>query len=323
MRNTVQQQEKFGFTGDGAWFPRMIEFEDDGLEEPESFEEIERYEDLESYEASENYEEPRSFQRTLDEEEPMSAPKELAPVIAVVGGSGGVGRSTIALLAASLAAAEGIDTVLLEGDLQFGDMAFWLGLDDSQPSLANPTFCEPIRCEPGFDLYRAPVFPEAADEAADDLFENLDRFREGRGLLIADTGAYWSGFTAQLLLNCDLFLIVADQRPASVAAAIKASELCARLGVPSTRMVAVFNKWSSKCTLNAKEFMRALDASQVCCIPDGKDEVDEAIRAGDILELEEDDNPVVQGIQDLLEKVLPRVGRMYQPESGKKKGLFR
>lgn len=298
MRNAVQEQEKFGFTGDGAWFPRLIDY---GEEEP-LIEQI-PYEEFDGVD--------------------FEAPKQLAPVVAVVGGSGGVGRSTIALLAASLAAAEGIDTVLLEGDLQFGDMSFWLGIDDSEPSLATPATCEPIRCEPGFDLYRAPSFPEAADAAADALFENLNRYREGRGLLIADTGSYWSGFTAQLLLNCDLFLLVADQRPASVAAAVKASELCSRLGVPSTRMVAVFNRWSSKCSLGAKELKNALNASQVCCVPDGKESVDEAIRTGDVSELEEEDNPIVQGVRDLLEQALPRVGCVYQPELSKKKGLFR
>lgn len=297
MQSCMQEKERFGFTGDDAWFPRLAD------------------------------EEAKRSEGAISEATPLAAQekdlKSLAPVIAVVGGSGGVGRSSIALLMAYFAAKQGVDTVLLEGDLQFGDMAFWLGLDDSQPSLATPGTCEPVRCELGFDLYKAPVFPEAADEIVDELALNLGRLREERGLVIADTGSYWSGFTATLLLQSDLFLMMADQRPASVAAAIKASELCSRLGIPSTRMIAVYNRWSSKCTLSAKELKRALGAGQVCCIPDGKECVDEAVRTGDVRELEAQGSPVVAGVCELLKEALPRVGIHCQQSDSKKKGLFK
>lgn len=249
--------------------------------------------------------------------------ERLAPLIAVVGGSGGVGRSTLAFLAACLASQQGVDTVLLEGDLQFGDYGFWLGLDDGAPSLADPSVCEPVKCEQGFDLYRAPVFPEVADEVCDELAENLSRIRAGRGLVIADTGGYWSGFTAGLLLQCDLFLMVADSRPASVAAAVKASELCSRLGVPSTRMVVAYNRWNSRCPLSPADVASALGVEKAHCIPDGREVMEELLRGGEFKELAESGNPVVAGMSMLLRATLPRVGIPCDLEGFRKKGLFK
>ncbi len=247
----------------------------------------------------------------------------LAPLIAVVGGSGGVGRSTLAFLMASLCAQQGVDTVLLEGDLQFGDYGFWLGLDDEADSLARPSAAAPIACPQGFDLYRAPVFPEVADKVCDELAQNLCKIREGRGIVIADTGAYWSGFTASLLLQCDVFVMMSDSRPASTAAAIKASELCGRLGVPSTRMVAVCNRWNSRCALSTQDIARALGVDKAYCIPDGREVVEELVRCGDFNELAQSGNPVIAATSMLLKAVLPRVGISCSLESFRKKGFFK
>lgn len=252
-----------------------------------------------------------------------NAVAELAPLVTVIGGSGGVGRSTIALLMASLAASQGVDTVLIEGDLQFGDMSFWLGIADDAPSLASAQRNTPIRTGLGFDLYRAPLFPEAADALGDSLIDTLDAMRSGRGLVIADTGSYWSGFVASLLLHSDLYLMLADQRPSSAAAAVKASELCARLGVPSTRMVPVYNRWNSKNRVSAKELVHALGAVQVHCIADGKEAVDEALCSGDIRSLLEEESPIVNDVRCLLESVLPRVGYSCDAGGDKRKGIFR
>ena len=253
----------------------------------------------------------------------QSTASKLAPLIAVVGGSGGTGRSTLALLMACLAAQQDVDTVLLDGDLQFGDLGFWLGVDDDAPSLADPATCKPVSCPQGFDLYRAPVFPEVAEKVSDELALNLNRIREGRGLVIADTGGYWSGFTASLLLQCDVFVMMTDSRPASVAAAIKASELCARLGVPSTRMVGVCNRWSSRCALSTHDIAHALCVDKAYCIPDGREVVEELLRCGDFDELAQSGNPVVAATSMLLKAVLPRVGIACDLEEFRKKGLFK
>ena len=243
----------------------------------------------------------------------------LAPIITVVGASGGVGRSTVALCCAFLAARSGIDTVLIEGDLHFGDYAFWLGLDDELPNLADK-HAEPIRLCENLDFYKAPLFPEFADEVAESVIAQLDKIRINRGLVIVDTGSFWSGLVADFLLQSNLFFMLMDNRSSSVAGAVRASELCSRINVPLVRMVAIYNKWTPRLRITAHEAQKALGAHEVLCIPDGKSTVDELVSSGNIEELLEIDSPTIQGIKEVLSAVLPRVGHLYADAPLKNKG---
>lgn len=252
-------------------------------------------------------------------DEPM-----LAPLVSVVSASGGTGRSTVALLAAYLSAVSGIPTTLIEGDLQFGDFGFWLGLDDEQPTLAEPCTCTPIEVADNLELYKAPVFPEVAEEVADAVAEQVVHMRRGRGLVWADTGGFWSGMTASLLLQSDLFLLVVDARPSSVSGAVRACELCERIGVPRARMVVVYNRWSTRAMLSATEVCRALDVPETVCIPDGKGLVADLLERGELAELASSGNAMVHGVHELLTAVLPRLGYLYAGnDAARRRGLFR
>lgn len=350
MLNAEKAQEHYGFSG--GWRPQRI---DGGAQEPrgrhsvasgagapvlgvvgdehlaqraaaehreELLEQGERWrEGLPSWDEA-LYGQQGAAERELPVPEPAPALKR-APLIAVVGGSGGVGRSTVAVLSAALSAAQGMDVALVEGDLQFGDLGFWFGLEDSLPNLGSPRTCTPVECPPGFALYKAPLFPEVAEEVEDVLAQELERMRAGRDLLIADTGGMWSGYTASLLLQCDLYFMVVDQRPSSVASALKACELCHRLKVPRTRMVVVYNRWSSKVAISAREVGRALDATHLCCIQDGREPLDELIRCSGMDELLQGENPALAGARELLRQALPRVGCSFEAADSKRKGLFK
>ena len=238
----------------------------------------------------------------------------MPPLISVVAASGGAGRSTIALLAAFLCARSGLSTVLLEGDLQFGDYAFWLQLDDEAPSLGDGR-PEAVQLGKNLRLFKAPLLPEAAEEVCDGVAASLPVLCREADVVIADTGAFWNGLTAQLLLSSTLFLMVLDQRPSSIMDAVKASELCTRIGVPALRMVPVYNRWSSRARIGADEVRAALDANDIYCIPEGRHAVEELVGKGGMAELVESGNPAVLGVEKLLEGVLPRVGCLYRPRA--------
>ena len=234
------------------------------------------------------------------------------PIISVVSASGGTGRSTIALLAAYLCARAGLATVLIEGDLQFGDYAFWLGLDDRAPALGDADV-EAVELADNLRLFKAPLLPEAAEEVSDGVAAALPRLVRAADVVIADTGAFWNGLTANLLLSSALFFMVVDRRPSSIMDAVKAAELCTRIGVPALRMVPVYNRWSSRALIGADEARKALDADDIYCIPEGKRAVEELLGKGDVGALVESENPAVLGVERLLEDVLPRVGHLYRP----------
>lgn len=156
-----------------------------------------------------------------------------APLMTVVSASGGAGKSTISLLCACLAARAGVKTTLLEGDLQFGDYGVWLGLDEELPDLSLGAECPPLALADCLDLLKAPCFPEAAEQAGDEVVACLPSIRSTPDLVVADTGQFWNGLTAGLVCSSDLVLLVMDARRASVYGALKALELLGRVGVAS------------------------------------------------------------------------------------------
>lgn len=147
-----------------------------------------------------------------------------APLMTVVSASGGAGKSTIALLCACLAARAGVKTTLLEGDLQFGDYGVWLGLDEELPDLSLGAECPPLALADCLDLLKAPCFPEAAEQAGDEVVACLPSIRSTPDLVVADTGQFWNGLTAGLVCSSDLVLLVMDARRASVYEALKVLE---------------------------------------------------------------------------------------------------
>ena len=247
-----------------------------------------------------------------------------ASLVTVASASGGVGCSTVAMLFAWLAAQSDIRTALLEADLQFGDYGSWLSLDDTEPTLGDGPFAASIPLAESLQLYKAPLFPEQADEVDEDIASLVPKIRNGYDLMVADAGSHWSGLTAELARKSDLVLLVFDSRRSSAISACKAAELCARLGVPSTKVQPVYNRWSSKATLSAKEAMRLFGLKDVPCIPDGKQAVDALMSVGEAAELIASSNPAVRGVNGLLKEVLPKIGCVGSPDEGhSKRGLRR
>lgn len=246
-----------------------------------------------------------------------------APLITCVSASGGCGKSTVAMIMAYITARSGIETALLEGDLQFGDMAFWLGLPNEAPSLAQVEACDPVTVSNRLSLYRAPVLPETAEEVGDRVAELVPGLRQSHRLVIADTGQHWSGLTGSLLCSSSLVLLLMDRRESSVFSAIKALELCHRLGIPTARIVCVSNRFTSKAKGELVRIRAALGVDEVFCLQDGRAAVESLVGMGRVEEFIESGAPPVGDIEALLEDVLPRIGLRYKkPEHKKQRRLF-
>lgn len=231
-----------------------------------------------------------------------------APLITLVSASGGVGKSTLALIIAHVTAAKGIRTALVEGDLQFGDMGFWLGLDVQLSSLAQGEACIPVPISAQLDLFKAPVLPEVAEEISDAVARLVDTTRTNYDLVIADTGQFWSGLTGELLCNSDLVLLVMDQRKSSAYGAIKALELCQRLGIPVARIALVLNRASGIPRSEVERIEDSLGCDELFRLADGKASVEGLVGTGRIEELVEGGAAPVPDVEQLLAKLLPRIG---------------
>lgn len=115
-----------------------------------------------------------------------------------------------------------------------------------------------------------------------------------------------------------------DARRASVYGALKALELLGRVGVASARVVPVFNRYSPRCKDVFKRAQAAFAAQELFTVPDGKRTVESELAAGKVSEFLDANGPVVQGVDQLMEEIMPRMGRLYVvPQVEERKGRVR
>lgn len=245
-------------------------------------------------------------------------------LVTLVSASGGTGKSTLALLLGHVAAWRKVKCAILEGDLQFGDMGFWLGLDVSLSDLSQGTDCIGVPISNGLDLFKAPVLPEVAEETGDEVAKLLPMVLSRYDLVIADTGQFWSGLTAELVCSSDLVVLMMDRRRSSVYGAIKAMDLCQRLGIPLARIACVMNKATGIPKTELEHIRSSLDADELFKVSDGKAAVETLIETGRIEEMLETQASPVPDVEAFLARTLPRVGIEFSA-TGKKKArrLFR
>lgn len=183
-----------------------------------------------------------------------------APVICAVSGSGGCGKSTIVATMAHAASLLGLRAAVLDLDLMFGNLYDLLGADAPhdmatliEPSVAG-ALAEPdvvaasMRVAPGVTLWGPVAAPERAELMARPVELLLDILRRESDVVLIDTSVFWGDAVAAAVAACDRCLVVGDAAVSSATSAARVIELASRVGVPRTRMSAVFNRFGARGT---------------------------------------------------------------------------
>lgn len=181
-----------------------------------------------------------------------------APVICAISGSGGCGKSTIVATMAHAASLLGLRAAVLDLDLMFGNLYDLLGADAPhdmatliEPSVAG-ALAEPdvvaasMRVAPGVTLWGPVAAPERAELMARPVELLLDILRRESDVVLIDTSVFWGDAVAAAVAACDRCLVVGDAAASSATSAARVIELASRVGVPRTRMSAVFNRFGAR-----------------------------------------------------------------------------
>ena len=187
-----------------------------------------------------------------------SIPSRRAPVVCAVSGSGGCGKSTIVATMAHAASLLGLRAAVLDLDLMFGNLYDLLGVDAPhdmatliEPSAAG-AFAEPdivaasMRVAPGVTLWGPVAAPEKAELMARPVELLLDVLRRESDVVFVDTSVFWGDAVAAAVAASDRCLVVGDAAVSSATSASRVIELASRVGVPRTRMSAVFNRFGAR-----------------------------------------------------------------------------
>lgn len=181
-----------------------------------------------------------------------------APVICAVSGSGGCGKSTIVATMAHAASLLGLRAAVLDLDLMFGNLYDLLGVDAPhdmatliEPSVAGAlaeqdVVAASMRVAPGVTLWGPVAAPERAELMARPVELLLDILRRESDVVLIDTSVFWGDAVAAAVAACDRCLVVGDAAVSSATSAARVIELASRVGVPRTRMSAVFNRFGAR-----------------------------------------------------------------------------
>jgi pilus assembly protein CpaE len=206
------------------------------------------------------------------------APEELGKIVAVFSPKGGVGCSTVAInLAIALHRVENKPVVLVDGSLQFGDVAVLLNLqanrsladlaphvDELDYDLLNHVL---VRHESGIRALLAPPRPEMADLIAPGVFNTiLDELRKLYAYIIVDTPNTLADATLAVLDTSDCVVLITTPDIPSIKNAKLFFEVTEALEYPLDKTILILNKADRHANIRAEDIQASIKhpvASQI------------------------------------------------------------
>ena len=205
----------------------------------------------------------------------VEVPKKKGRMVSVFSSKGGCGTSFIAT---NLAAATAKRTVLVDLNLQAGDLPLFLGLeakysiadmvekrqrldDDLVNSLVTPHSAN-------LSLLAAPREADSADEIEPQhIFEVLQKLREHFEYIVLDPQHTFDSITLAALDQSDEIILVLTLDIPAIRSTQRALEIFDRLGYPRQKVRIVVNRWSKQIDLELKQVEKFLGEPVVAFVP--------------------------------------------------------
>ena len=229
-------------------------------------------------------------------------------VLCVASASGGTGKSTVAALAALIAAGHGYRTVIIDADLQFGDIATMFGEVDAislDKAVADPRLMVEAACGDFPVVVSSLERIEQSELYLSQVPGLVDWASEAFDVVVVNTGSFWTESHVQMIEVSTNTLFLMDQRPTSVQTVRKALELCARCGVAANPFLFAVNRCTRKSLLSSIDISCALNGVPVAELRDGGQVVAELMSAGMASKLIADHNELCVSLNDFLGGVIP------------------
>ncbi|MHA2069860.1 MAG: response regulator, partial [Candidatus Thorarchaeota archaeon] len=200
-------------------------------------------------------------------------------IVAIYSPKGGSGCSTIAVNVAVALAKSGHRTVLVDGSVQFGDVAVMLNMKE-MTSLVDLTShaneIDPDLISSVVQLHRselnvllAPARPEMAEVISDEPIKNLlETLRSMYDFVIVDTSTSLDDIALTLIDMADRVILVAQQTLPSLKNISRFLNLTESLDYGPQKIWLVVNRASDKQGISVKNISSTLKRSVVMTIPD-------------------------------------------------------
>jgi pilus assembly protein CpaE len=209
-----------------------------------------------------------------------SANGDRGKVVTVFSPKGGSGKTVLATNLAAATARSGVDTLLIDLDLQFGDSALTLAVSPRATiadlaASAGDIDLEKLKAfvstdsRTGLSLLPSPKRPEEADlVGAPQLAAILEAARSGFGAVVIDTGPLFDAPMLAALDHTEQLLLVCNPEVTSLKNVRIGLETIDRLGFPRERVSLVANRIGAAGAVARDDIEDALDTKIAFELPD-------------------------------------------------------
>lgn len=257
----------------------------------------------------------------------VEAPKKKGRMIAVFSSKGGCGTSFIAT---NLAAATAARTVLVDLNLQAGDLPLFLGvtpkysfaemaenrsrLDDALIT----SFVTPYSSN--LSLLAAPKEADSADEIEPEhVFDVLQKLRESYDYVILDPQHTFDSITLAALDQSDEIVLVLTLDIPAIRSTQRALEIFDRLGYPRQKVRIVVNRWSKQIDLDLRQVEKFLGEPVIGYVPSEYQTAVTSINLGQPLVLSDPNSKIALEIKRLARTITSGAVRIQENVQPKRK----
>lgn len=236
-------------------------------------------------------------------------------VVTVYSPKGGTGCTTIAVNLALTLHNEDTRTTLVDGNLQFGDVAVFLNeqgkntivdlatrVEELDPEIVEGVM---IKHEPsGVHVLAAPSRPEYAEKVNGDQFSQLlDYLRQMYAYVVVDTASWLTDITLSAIDKSDVIVLVTTQDIPSIKNVRLFLDLLETIGIERERIVFSLNRFDKRIAITPDRIGNNLKQPVVAVIPLDEKVVVPAVNRGIPFIMGNKTQPSARGILSLAESV--------------------
>jgi pilus assembly protein CpaE len=246
-------------------------------------------------------------------------------IIMVYSPKGGTGVTTLAVNLALTLHNEDTPTALVDGNLQFGDVAVFLNeqgkntivdlaprAEELEPDVVDGVIIK--HASSGVHILAAPSRPEHAEQVRGEQFGAvLEYFRRLYAYIVVDTTPMLNDITLAALDRADVIVLVVTQDIPSIKNARLFLDLLTTLGASRDRICFVMNKYDKRIAITPEKAGENLKQEVGAVIPLDDRVVIPAVNRGVPFVIDQKSQPVSRAVYTLAEVVRSRLAKS-EPE---------
>jgi pilus assembly protein CpaE len=240
-------------------------------------------------------------------------------IVTVYSPKGGTGCTTLAVNLALTLNNEDTRVALVDGNLQFGDVAVFINeqgkntiidlaprSDELDPEIVEEVMLK--HAASGLHVLAAPSRPEYADKVSSGQFSKvLEYLRQMYAYVVVDTASLLTDVTLAAIDVSDLIVLVTTQDIPSIKNCRLFLDLLQTLGIERDRVLFVMNRYDKRINITPDRVTENLKQEIVSVVPFDEQTTTKAVNRGVPFVLDSKNQPAARGVFSLAESLRARV----------------